>query len=188
MKTLNSFEDDDNRPMLTPVVWPADHILLDWLWTKPAPQIARELGCHPSAVRARAKVRNLPRPGPGYWQRKKAGCQLEIPEEVKALITCPAIVGNPRPGGCRRRSPIRRRWRRVQWPSDAEFLQQLWSLPATHFAKVLGCCYQGVLLRAKRLGFPTPGEGYWQRKTAGFEMPIPDAVKKLIEELKRRRG
>lgn len=138
----------------------------------------------------RAAALGLPRPGHGFWQKRTAGMKLEIPEEVVELMDRldseePAPQSaEEAPVGPRRRC-LRRRGPRpaIEWPPDAEFLQMLWSKPATHIARELGCSNQLVHCRANDLGFPTPGIGYWQKKIAGIEVGIPPEVEQLLARL-----
>jgi hypothetical protein len=62
-------------------------------------------------------------------------------------------------------------------------LHRLWTEPATHIAQDLGCAFSSILDRAKALGLPTPGVGYWQKKVAGIDVGIPANVAALMVTL-----
>ncbi len=68
------------------IIWPSKQDLLRRLWTTPATQIARELGCSHQSVSAKGKAWGLPMPGDGYWQRRLAGMPPLIPSEVSAML------------------------------------------------------------------------------------------------------
>ena len=68
------------------IAWPSKAELLRLIWAKPLTHIARELGCSTVAVFLRANRLKLPTPGMAYWHRKRMGIEMEIPEEVKALM------------------------------------------------------------------------------------------------------
>ncbi|HZM04758.1 MAG TPA: hypothetical protein VFC44_17275 [Candidatus Saccharimonadales bacterium] len=68
------------------IAWPLKARFLRMLWTKPSVHIARELGCTNGAVTAHAKALGLPTPGNRYWQKKRAGHDIDIPDDVTALM------------------------------------------------------------------------------------------------------
>ena len=179
----------DPRPpvLLDPIRWPSTAQLLHLLWEKPAAHIADDLGCSQASVLMRAKALHLPKPGHCYWQKKIAGIELEVPAEVKALMAkldaeALQVKEVPPSDKARKRRPRVRR-PPILWPPKALFLRRLWTEPSTHIACDLECSYHSVLARARTLGFPAPGNGYWQRKTAGIQADVPAEVEVLIASL-----
>jgi len=170
-----------------PINWPSKARLLHLLWEKPATHIADDLGCSQASVLMRAKALALPKPGHCYWQKKTAGIELGVPAEVTALMArldAEALQMKEEPSSVRprqRRSYVRRL--HIPWPPKAQFLKRIWAEPSTHIARDLGCSYHAVLVHAKALGFPTPGNGYWQKKNAGIDVEIPAEVKALMASL-----
>lgn len=176
------------RAMLEPIAWPMKQQLLRLLWEKPLVQIAQGLGCTSSAVAKRAKVLHLPTPASGYWKKKISGIPIEIPSEVIELmkqLDAEAMktvqVGPPAKG--RRRPKFRKKPTPIAWPSKQDFLRKLWTKPATHIARELGCCHQSVFGKAKAWELPVPGNGYWQRRLAGMQPLIPPAVAAVLCKL-----
>lgn len=51
----------------------SDESLAKLVWEKPVLQVARELGVSDVAIKKRCKVRGMPTPGRGYWQKKASG-------------------------------------------------------------------------------------------------------------------
>jgi len=68
------------------IAWPLKARFLRLLWTKPSVHIARELGCTNGAVLAHAKALGLPTPCNRYWQKKRAGHDIDIPDDVTAFM------------------------------------------------------------------------------------------------------
>jgi hypothetical protein len=177
---------------LEPIKWPPKAKFLHLLWEKPATHIAEELGCCQGTILIRAKDLGLPTPGFGYWQRKRLGLEMPISDAVTHLMAIldsqPPDEPASGPDSQRIRSPRRRRSERkkpehIAWPSKFGLLQLLWTKPACQIACDLGCGYQAVLCRAKRLGLPVPGNAYWQKKRAGHEVKIPGHVVELMKQL-----
>ena len=175
---------------LDPIKWPAKAQFLHMLWEKPATQIAAELGCCQASVLMRAKELDLPRPGHGYWQKKTAGIETAVRDDVGILMAqldADSFV-NPAAGPDSRRfkSPRRRHpgFRMpVAWPSKARLLRLLWTKPSVVIARDLGCTNGAVLARAKALGLPAPGNRYWQKKRAGHNVNLPADVTALMAAL-----
>lgn len=178
-----------NNTLLEAIEWPPTNQLLHLLWDKPATHIAGDLGCCQASVLIRAKDLGLPKPGHGYWQKKTAGVEVEIPPEVKVLMAkldAEALGAKENPILGKRRCRARRRSGcrpLIAWPSAPELLCRLWTEPATHIALGLGCKYGCVLARAKALRLPTPGNGYWQKKNAGIPVGIPAEAQALMAKL-----
>jgi hypothetical protein len=182
-----NFTDLQPSIYLGPINWPSKAQLLHLVWEKPATHIAKDLGCSQASVLMRAKSLGLPKPGHCYWQKKTAGIDLGVPTEVTALMATldvEALLMKEAPPSdkARKRRPHVRRLP-IAWPPKAQFLARIWAEPSTHIARELGCSYHAVLVHAKTLGLPTPGNGYWQKRTAGIDVEIPAEVTALMASL-----
>jgi hypothetical protein len=74
---------------------------------------------------------------------------------------------------------------RITWPSSkADFLQDLWDIPATQIAKRLECSQSMVLTKAKEWNLPRPGFGYFQRKNKRIQVEMSQEAKERLAELR----
>jgi hypothetical protein len=74
---------------------------------------------------------------------------------------------------------------RITWPSSkADFLQDLWDLPATHIAKRLECSQSMVFRKADEWDLPRPGPGYFQRKREHTPVEMSQKARERLAELR----
>ena len=112
--------------------------------------------------------KNIPVPPKGYWQKRAAGKEVELPNEVAKLFPeklppYSAPVGRPA---------------RVDWPPLAEFFHLLWEKSITEIADKLKTTNANVVRRSQTLGLQRPGHSHWHRKPE--RRRIPDRIKYLL--------
>jgi hypothetical protein len=69
-------------------------------------------------------------------------------------------------------------------PSKLKLFELLWTMPATHIAKDIGCSQATILGWAKEDGLKGPGHRYWQRKNNGIRVEVPPEIKALYMKLR----
>lgn len=74
--------------------------------------------------------------------------------------------------------------RQYKRPSKLTLLVLLWTMPATHIAKRIGCSQATILGWAKEDGLKGPGHRYWQRKKSGIKVQVPAAIIALYVKLR----
>jgi hypothetical protein len=57
----------------TKALWPTDETLAKLIWQQPATKLALELGISGSALKKHCKLRGIPTPPRGYWQKLQTG-------------------------------------------------------------------------------------------------------------------
>jgi hypothetical protein len=73
----------------------------------------------------------------------------------------------------------------IPWPaSKADFLQEIWDVPATKIGLRLGCSQASVIMKAAELGFPRPGHGYFQKRNSGIDVAMTAEAKELLLRLR----
>jgi hypothetical protein len=99
-------------------------------------------------------------------------------DEVRAPIAPDRInEASPR----RRRKP---RESKILWPPNHEFLELLWTKPATLIGTQFHCGPVAVLKRADLLGLAKPDRWYWSRKKFGDPVEIPAHIRTQIEQFR----
>jgi hypothetical protein len=74
---------------------------------------------------------------------------------------------------------------RISWPeSKADFLEELWNVPATKIAQRLGCSQAAILMKAVEWDMPRPGHGYFQKKNHNIYVEISLEAKELLLKLR----
>src|SRR5438128_2540599 len=66
--------------------------LYDYVWSRPATQLAKEWGISDVAIAKTCRRLNVPKPGPGYWRFIEVGARPKKPPLPKAGGKLPAYV------------------------------------------------------------------------------------------------
>jgi hypothetical protein len=118
----------------------------------------------------------------GAWGIHVTGVYVKIWKWQKSATLAGAKVKVPASGyGAKKRA---RRYT-IPWPaSKADFLQEIWDVPATKICLRLGCSHGSVIMKAAELGFPRPGNGYFQKRNSGIDMTMTAEAKELLLRLR----
>lgn len=118
----------------------------------------------------------------GAWGIHVTGVYVKIWKWQKSATLAGAKVKVPASGyGAKKRA---RRYT-IPWPaSKADFLQEIWDVPATKICLRLGCSQGSVIMKAAELGFPRPGNGYFQKRNSGIDMTMTAEAKELLLRLR----
>jgi len=118
----------------------------------------------------------------GAWGIHVTGVYVKIWKWQKSATLTGAKVKVPASGyGAKKRA---RRYT-IPWPaSKADFLQEIWDVPATKICLRLGCSQGSVIMKAAELGFPRPGNGYFQKRNSGIDMTMTAEAKELLLRLR----
>ena len=107
-------------------------------------------------------------PPKGFWQKRAAGQNVLLPDEVAAVFP----HGLPKysaPVGCQIK---------LQFPTPPKFLRLVWLLHPVDNAIKLGCSASSVERHIRRHRVPRPPAGYW--KLTPEQRQLPDRIKHLL--------
>jgi hypothetical protein len=142
--------------------------LIRLVWTNKIEDLATQHKVVRSTMARAIADRTIPAPPKGYWQKRAAGKDVELPDEVAKLFP------EKLPAYC---APVGRP-ARIDWPPLAEFFHLLWEKSITEIAEQLRTTNDHVVRRSQTLGLERPGHSHWHRKPERRE--IPDRIKYLL--------